>query len=311
MQLDGVPHFTLRSPAPDDLPAVFDLIARCEVDEYGEPDTDVDDLRRTWDEVDLAADAWLAFSPSGAPVGYAIVTPWGQQDLRYELFHAPEIGGPDLPAVLLAHCDVRGREIAISRRAAAPAQARVFLAHVNAVGAAVMRRAGYKPGRYYFQMQVELEVGPPEPIWPATISVRTADVMLDDRAIYSVIQSAFAQPGRTAPTFEDWQAWIKPAHLFDPGLWFLAFGGGELVGACLGFAYPGTGWVRQLGVLENWRRKGLGKALLQQAFGEFYRRGFKKVGLSVESFRPEAYLFYQQVGMRTARQYDEWVKPLP
>ena len=89
---------------------------------------------------------------------------------------------------------------------------------------------------------------------------------------------------------------------------FLAMAGQEIAGACLSFAYPTGGWVRQLGVAEAWRRRGIGMALLRHTFVEFRKRGFDNVGLSVESERPDAHLFYQQVGMRQERQFDEYVK---
>jgi len=76
------------------------------------------------------------------------------------------------------------------------------------------------------------------------------------------------------------------------------------------FEYPGQGWVRQLGVAESWRRKGLGTALLLHAFGEFRKRGISEVGLTVDSHNPRAYAFYQRVGMKRIRQYDEYEKLL-
>ena len=80
---------------------------------------------------------------------------------------------------------------------------------------------------------------------------------------------------------------------FAADLWFLGIAGEQVVGACLCLEYPGQGWVRQLGVAETSRRKGLGTALLLHAFGEF-----------------RAFTFYQRVGMKRIRQYDEYEKPL-
>ena len=101
------------------------------------------------------------------------------------------------------------------------------------------------------------------------------------------------------------------ADIFDPSLWFLAFEGDAMVGACLCFEYPVEGWVRQLGVLPSWRGKGLGSALLRQAFYSFRKRGFDKVGLTVDAQNENAYLFYQRLGMRRVRQYEQHEKPIP
>ncbi len=84
--------------------------------------------------------------------------------------------------------------------------------------------------------------------------------------------------------------------------------GGNLVGACLCYAYEELGWVRQLGVAASWRRRGLGSALLRHAFITFKTLGFQEVGLGVEAANPAAYAFYQKIGMARARQYDEYIK---
>ena len=42
-----------------------------------------------------------------------------------------------------------------------------------------------------------------------------------------------------------------------------------------------TGWINILGP-PSWRKRGVGLALLQHSFGEFYRRGKRKVGLGVD-----------------------------
>jgi ribosomal protein S18 acetylase RimI-like enzyme len=102
------------------------------------------------------------------------------------------------------------------------------------------------------------------------------------------------------------------SDIFKPELWFLAMQGEEMVGACLSYAYSNTdqGWVRQLGVLESIRRTGLGSALLQHAFIEFYKLGFKKVGLAVESENLRAIRFYENVGMQQIRRIDEYIKAI-
>ncbi len=100
---------------------------------------------------------------------------------------------------------------------------------------------------------------------------------------------------------------LRPGS-YKPELWQLAFSGDELVGACLGFDYPDEGWIRQLGVIQAWRRRGLGSALLLHAFDKFYKEGKRQVGLTTESNNPDALIFYKQLGMSIRRQYDEYVK---
>ena len=71
------------------------------------------------------------------------------------------------------------------------------------------------------------------------------------------------------------------------------------------------GWVDTLGVRRPWRRKGLGMALLQHSFGEFYRRGKYKVGLDVDSQNlTGATRLYERAGMHVARTYISYEKEL-
>ena len=69
------------------------------------------------------------------------------------------------------------------------------------------------------------------------------------------------------------------------------------------------GWVRGLGVRPGWRKRGLGLALLRHAYGEMYRRGIRKVELSVDADSPTgAPRLYTRAGMRVAQRYGVYRK---
>ena len=71
------------------------------------------------------------------------------------------------------------------------------------------------------------------------------------------------------------------------------------------------GWVGTLGVLRPWRKRGIGLALLHQSFGEFYRRGFRKVGLGVDGENLTGALrLYKKAGMSVHRQFELYEKEL-
>ena len=66
-----------------------------------------------------------------------------------------------------------------------------------------------------------------------------------------------------------------------------------------------------LGVRRPWRRRGLGRALLLHAFGEFRARGKRGAGLGVDGLNPTgAVRLYEQAGMHVARRFDQYAKPL-
>jgi ribosomal protein S18 acetylase RimI-like enzyme len=298
----------IRHPTFDDAQETLDLMIRCEVNEYGQPDSDIEDLTFDWKRMDLRHDAWISLTPGGDLIGYAGVIPHNK-GFQYSFFVDPGVErGLELAISLLERCEVRGRVLASEFDQEEEVNARSYIAEVNQRDGEVMRLAGFECIMHHFQMQIELDGNPPSPVWPEGISVRTAITGKDDRVIYDLIQTAFERPGRPPHPFGDWKAFLMRADIYEPDLWFLAVTDKEIVGACLGFVYPDLGWVRQLGVLDEWRRKGLGTALLHHAFGVFKERGLPRVGLVVESENSRAYAFYQNIGMSVLRQYDEWEK---
>lgn len=74
---------------------------------------------------------------------------------------------------------------------------------------------------------------------------------------------------------------------------------------------PTWGWVGTLGVRRPWRRRGLGLALLQHAFGEFRRRGMSRAGLDVDAENTTgAVALYEHAGMHVERRRDTFEKAL-
>jgi ribosomal protein S18 acetylase RimI-like enzyme len=103
--------------------------------------------------------------------------------------------------------------------------------------------------------------------------------------------------------------------LFDGNLWLLAMDQGEIAGTCLcrleAWDDPECGYISSLGVRRPWRKQGLGLALLRQAFGEFYRRGKRKVSLGVDALNLTGALrLYEKAGMRVVRQFDQYEKEI-
>jgi ribosomal protein S18 acetylase RimI-like enzyme len=102
------------------------------------------------------------------------------------------------------------------------------------------------------------------------------------------------------------------ARGFDPSLWLLAWDNEEVAAFILAFPEnagdESLGWVESLGVLPQWRRRGLGAALLRWAFRELHARGLRKVGLGVDGGNETgAVRLYERVGMRVVRQGDNWI----
>jgi len=305
---------TFQAPVQADVQRVFNFLTQCDIAEYGEPDCDIEDIEHDWSQIDLEQDAWLALNEQDEIMGYVALLPWGQE-IRYDVYVSPDWKEPDLGEALLAHCDIHAMSVA-QRRELDIQETKIitFIAHLNDRDRKSVLEVGFAPGKYVSQMQIEMDTEPLPAQWPDGITVRTAITGQDDHALHELIQHAFHHPDRKPQSFEDWQKSMMFAELYKPELWFLAVADAgdneEIIGACLSFQYSDIGWVRQLGVQEGWRRKGIGGALLRHAFGVYHQRGFGKVGLSVESDRPNSFQFYLDIGMKPLRQYDEYVKQL-
>jgi len=300
-------YHTFRPPTLDDAKQTLDLMIRCDIHDSGEPDSEMEDLVNDWDNIDLNQNAWLVFTPEDKLVGYASVNPWGA-DLKYDIYIEPTLEGNELVTELLSRCEARGTKLA--KEKTPREKAKCYAVAVNQRLGNTLANAGFQVTKYVFNMQAQFDAPPPSVQLPDGISIRHPIPGQDDQKVYEVIQSAFERPGRTRPSFEDWKGFMLRPDIFKPELWFLAMKSEEMVGACLSYEYfdSAQGWVRQLGVLESMRRTGLGSALLRSAFVEFYNRGFKKVGLAVESDNLHAIRFYEGVGMKQIRRFDEYVK---
>jgi mycothiol synthase len=167
--------------------------------------------------------------------------------------------------------------------------------------------AGYRRARHSFRMRIDLEPDQPAPVWPDGFSVRTMSDG-EERRVYDAQMASFADTWMFAPDpYESWLHWMVEEPSFDRSLWFLAEQDGELAGIVLSRApenEPGLGWVRILGVLPQYRHRGLGQALLKHTFAEFQSRGFEAVGLGVDAENPTgAVRVYEHAGMHVERTY--------
>ena len=101
--------------------------------------------------------------------------------------------------------------------------------------------------------------------------------------------------------------WIQ-TNKHDPALTFLALDGDEIAGVAVN-RYRDIAWVGQLAVRRPWRKRGLGLALLLHSFNEFYERGDRTVGLSVDSESwTGATRLYEKAGMHVTRRFDMYEK---
>jgi ribosomal protein S18 acetylase RimI-like enzyme len=165
--------------------------------------------------------------------------------------------------------------------------------------------AGYELVRHSYRMQIDLDGGLSAPEWPEGFAVRSMREG-EERRFYDAQMASFADTWAFAPEpYEHWRHWMVEGPAFDSTLWFAVEHGDDLAGIAIARApenEPGLGWVRILGVLPEYRQRGLGQALLEHTFAEFANRGFKTVGLGVDAENPTgAVRVYERAGMHVER----------
>lgn len=303
--------YAIRAATMADLAAVHGLVVASDVAEFGESDFTLERLREDWAEREIGRDIFVATAPDGAVAGYAWVGDRGHVRVDVEVYVHPAHFGRGVGTALVRRSEARGRE----HVPLAPPDARVWLQNwVNALNPearSLLEREGYAPARYFWRMERRLAEAPPPPELPEGIEIRPFVRDRDERTAYAAVEEAFADHwGHVPRGYEEW-AEGRFGHGFDPGLWFLAWDGDEAAGAALCKVEGGIAWVDTLGVRRPWRQRGLGLALLRHACGEFYRRGERRLALTVDAANPTgATALYEKAGMAVAQQYASFRKEL-
>jgi mycothiol synthase len=269
----------------------------------------------------MQTDTIVVTAPDGNPVGYAEVSDFMKPHVRIGCWGRvhPAYRGRGIGAWLVRWEEERAR-LAVPR---APGRARVALRQGvperDAEGHRLLIECGFEPVRHFWRMQIELDHSVPEPLWPEGVEVRTFDPGTDLKRAVSTAREAFRDHWGNVPRpleqdVELWRHWIAEDGS-DQTLWFLAMAGDEIVGLglCSGTSPedPDLGSVDSLAVVREWRRRGIGMALLQHAFRELQRRGKRRVDLGVDGGSlTGANRLYERAGMEPKRRTDLFVKEL-
>jgi mycothiol synthase len=312
--------FEVRAGSPRDLRYIVPMLNRSSMAIYGVPEFRLARYHAKWraPDLDVLADTCVVFNGEGKPVALGEIwrlmdppvhpTFWGRVD--------PEWEGQGIGSALLEWARLR----ALQSTADVPADRRIslrtFVKRDYAPAVELMTGAGLQPIRASWEMARGLDQPPSPPAWPEGITVRTFDFPGEMEAVYQVEQEIFQDhwgflPGDDKHGFARWRHHLFEERPFDPSLWFLATDRERIVGIalCRPYAELDTrmGWVSTLGVVREWRRRGLGRALLEHAFAEFHRRGLRKAGLGVDSANlTGAVELYRRAGMHVSREYQTY-----
>jgi len=210
---------------------------------------------------------------------------------------------------LIAFAQDRGKEVAGEARAGARVVARTHIPEDDGHRIAAFERAGFAAVRASFDMRVLLDKPPVQPVLPAGVEVRAFRYDQNLEELIVATNEAFRDHWGTVQQpmeqlIGEWRHWIEVEmnEQFDPSLWPLAVVDGKIVGfMSAGRVAPKNDTEAQLfelGVLREWRGRGIGRALLLTVFGLLHERGFASARGHVDSENLTGALrLYESVGM--------------
>ena len=299
-------QFHVHPPTPHDADAIVKLLTLYEntVEYIGFTPKD---LYTSWQEVEfnVETDAWVIETETCEIVGYAFVRGHHApisivcEDLAYS--------GQGIWPYLLQKVEERVHEFMITDKLYVGITLSTAFNDTFKEAMQTVEQRGYELVHTAWRMEIELAHEPEQPQLPDNITLRAFIRGHDEHTAHELSQEAF----QLIEPFAEWE--LKFAdESFDPSLWFFAEAAGKVVGGAFCYNYPDGGWVWDLAVLDAWRHKGIGLALLQHAFAEFYRRGKYKVGLDVNAENPTgATRLYHRAGMHIAQKYYIYHKHIP
>jgi mycothiol synthase len=236
----------------------------------------------------------------------------GHYQLKADGCVHPEFRGLGIGSTLLEKVAERAQaEIAL----AAP-DVRVFIRSMvnnkDEAGHTLLRNNGYSPVRYFWRMEIKLQEAPVSVAFPD--GVKLQPFIKDEHAIavWQADNEAFRDHwGSHDRTFEEWSHGKFSNPNFDPTLWVIAWEGNEIAGFSQNRYRKGIGWIGTIAVRRPWRGRGLGLALIQHTYGEFYKRGTTTISLGVDSANlTGATRLYQRAGMVVAGEFVLYEKEL-
>jgi mycothiol synthase len=298
--------YRLRRPTADDAPAVADLKRAVEIARHRDSDVTPAQIVEEWALPRLMPDQdlWLVETRSGELVGYALV--WMEDPpnmfVAEQTVH-PAHRGRGLSELLLELSESRAARAAGRPAGGAPANLGVWTHEDDVARRALYERHGFRYARTFLRLDVDLVEPPAAPVWAPGIAVRRFRRHRDEAAVHTAGEEAFQDHWRPdSMDLDEWLAFRFERPDLDLDLWWVAWDGEEVAGSLLAFETPLGGYIDSLSVRRPWRGRGLGRALLREAFAELRRRGLPRAYLGVDSENPTGAMgLYESVGMAPKR----------
>ncbi|HEV2592841.1 MAG TPA: GNAT family N-acetyltransferase [Gaiellaceae bacterium] len=258
--------------------------------------TDAEEIRTWLRNEEITPENLRVLEIDGHVAGYGDV--WLDDDVELDM------AAPGHWDVFLDWAEQRGRDASLRR-------VRAFFPEGHELEG-ILEERGYRYWRSAFQMRIDFAERPDASL-PDGFELRPYREE-DAEPLRLGINEAFtSDPFFHAVSPSNFREFFLKSRGCDTGLWQIAWAGDELAGWALAFPCRGSddtiGWVGNLGVRPPFRGRGLGSALLVQAFAALYDRGLRQAGLGVDAENPTGAVgLYERAGMRRVLRQDNWVK---
>jgi mycothiol synthase len=302
----------LRPYRPDDLPKLTDLI---EVSHAWPPAAPVapDDILTRWERrhIDPQREVSVLPGPSGEIAAYSMVALFTDPNSRVSVEVAvhPSFRKRGIGSGLYNLADQRARQLQVPhittplylRPGETRPESRGFLAH-----------RGFFPSSSYWQMRLDRLAAQPAPHWPEGFGFRAiTDIEPDTERWAELIREAFLEPS-AGPKIA---AQLSETGSSPEGYFFaveertgLEVGTGRARIDTMG-GRP-LGYVGTVGVLPEYRNRGLGTALISQTLRYLASQGLDTAVLFVEGDNLGARRLYEKLGWQSIYQTVHYWKTL-
>jgi mycothiol synthase len=281
--------FRLRAAEAADAEDVAALVAAMDVALLGSTDYAVADLMDEWRQTDPGDR--FAVVDGDRLVGYGTIEE-GPTHGQTDGYVHPQHFGRGVGSFLVAELERK-----LAERGATQVQNATLVVDTGAQD--ILRAHGYAEIRRFWHMRTELAEAPLEPNWPGGLTATPFEVA-DAEAFHTAYEDAFTDHWQHHPeTFEKWRKANVEREDFTPELWTVVRDGDEIVAGTICLPERlGAAWVARLFTRRDWRRRGIGDALLKDAFGKFWRSGKRTIGLGVDAQSDTgANRLYERAGM--------------
>lgn len=301
--------FIIKHPAIEDAQAITDLVALCDIESIGEPDITLSDVIDILNSIKIDADAWIALAGDNELIGYGFVEVTGADRMDTCIFVHPQHKNRGVGSLLLQKVEERAQALARGMEGTKKLMNQVPF--TNTAAKNLVESNGYQFSRLFERMKIELEGQTASSVVPDGISLRTFEPDRDEEALFSLYDETFRDTwGYTAKDYSKWIAQKKGVD-YDPSLWLMVWKDDLPIGFLMSRMQDDGLVIDLLGVKREYRKQGIGKALLLHAFGLAYQRNQKTIILYVDTDSlSNANRLYQQAGMRPHSQTAVYKKEL-